>query len=901
MTDPPSGARGRAVSPSRGESQLGCLLLLVLFVAPLAQSAAQTTQSKEATADAARVAFATLAAPEPPHIDGRLDEEAWAAAVPQSDFTQRDPHEGDPGSERTEFRIMYTDAAVYVGIRAYDSQADQISAQLTRRDEDSPSDWVGVGFDSYHDRRTAFVFVVNAAGVKRDIYFFDDNNEDTSWDAVWDVATSRDAEGWTAEFRIPFSQLRFPAASEYRFGLQVYRKLNRRNEEQFWRLPPKDQSGFVSLFGELVGIEGISPPRRIEVMPYVSATGAWQPSEEGNPFATGTDHSGRAGADFNIGVTSNLTLSATINPDFGQVEADPAVVNLTAFETFFPEKRPFFNEGIDIFRFPIMLGDGPDANEQLFYSRRIGRAPQGEADERGGYTESLRETTILGAAKLSGKTPSGWTVGLIGALTAEEQAEVVDSLGTFHKDVVEPRSGYFVGRLARDFRDGQTQVGLFTTVVDRALPGNLMDLRSSAYAGGLKWSHRFRNDTWSVGGWFVGSHVRGSPEAIEETQTSSAHYYQRPDNDYVTFDPTRTSLSGYAGQLTFGKHAGNWRFSTGIDTRSPGFEVNDMGFQRDADRTIQFVWLNRRWLQPGKVFRDFNINFNQYSAWSYGWDRLGLGGNVNVNFTLLNYWSGYFGMETDFGGLSKTALRGGPALQQPNGLFSWAGFHSDSRKSVRGGFNTFFSWHNESGSWVYGLSPNISARPATNIDLTLAPSLFRQLDTWQYLDEAEALGTDQYIFGKLEQTTLNMTLRANLTFTPDMSLQVYAQPFISSGDVVGYRRVADPRADRFENRFEDFDPAQVTEDQEDVYIDIDRDGASDIEIENPDFTFVSFRSNVVLRWEYTLGSTLFLVWQHGQEDDYKDGRFRLGSGLRNLFSADQENTFVIKFNYWLSL
>jgi hypothetical protein len=430
----------------------------------------------------------------------------------------------------------------------------------------------------------------------------------------------------------------------------------------------------------LVGIEGINPPRRVEIMPYVSATGAWEPGEDGNPFQTGTDHTGRVGADFNIGVTSNLTLSATINPDFGQVEADPAVVNLSEFETFFPEKRPFFNEGIDIFQFPIALGDDPHASEQLFYTRRVGRAPQGEADERGGYAESLRETTILGAAKLSGKTPSGWTVGLIGALTAEEKADVVDSAGALHRDVVEPRSGYFVGRLARDFRDGQTQVGLFTTVVDRALPSNLTDLRSSAYTGGLTWSHRFRNDTWSVGGWFVGSHVRGSPESIEDTQTSSAHYYQRPDNDYVTFDPTRTSLSGYAGQLTFGKHAGNWRFSTGIDTRSPGFEVNDMGFQRDADRTIQWVWLNRRWLQPGKVFRNFNITSLQYSAWSYGWDRLGLGGNINLNFTLLNYWSGYFGAEKSLAGLSTTALRGGPALKEPSTLHSWAGFHSGASR-----------------------------------------------------------------------------------------------------------------------------------------------------------------------------------------------------------------------------
>ena len=582
------------VLPERfGSSSISCrpaaaglvLAALAVFSGPRNVVAQQQSVSS-LSGSPTTVAVAVRANPESPDIDGRLDDEAWKPAPVISDFTQRDPNEGEPGTERTEVRVIYTDAALYVGVRAFDSQADQIIGHLTRRDEWSPSDWIGVAIDSYRDRRTAFLFMVNAAGVKRDIYLFDDNNEDESWDAVWEVATSRDPEGWTAEFRIPFSQLRFPNADQVEFGFNVYRQINRLNEEQYWRVPPQNQSGIVSRFGDLVGIENIKPPRRVQVMPYVSATGAWEPAEAGDPFRTGSDQNGALGADINAGVTSNLTLSATINPDFGQVEADPAVVNLSAFETFFPEKRPFFNEGLDIFRFPIGLGDGDGANQQLFYTRRIGRAPQGSADPRGGHAETLQQSTILGAAKISGKTPGGWTVGLAGALTAEEKADVIDSVGALHQDVVEPRTKYLVGRLARDFRSGLTQVGVFGTAVDRSLTDNLDFLRSAAYTGGLNWSHRFLDDTYSISGWVVGSHVRGSEQAITLTQLSSARYYQRPDNDYVTFDPTRTSLSGFAGQFIASKQAGNWRYSAGVDTRSPGFEVNDLGFQQDADRTI---------------------------------------------------------------------------------------------------------------------------------------------------------------------------------------------------------------------------------------------------------------------------------------------------------------------------
>ena len=879
-------------------SLLGVALLAATFAfaAPLVAQ----IQSRNGGGDTgAAFAVAVRAVPSGPTIDGRLDDEVWRSAIPFGDFTQREPVEGDAPTEDTEVRVLYTDAAIYVAVRAWDSHADQIAAQLTRRDMDSPSDWLGIGIDSYLDRRTAFVFLVNPAGVKRDVYVYDDGSEDDSWDAVWDVAIQRDDEGWTAEFRIPFSQLRFPNADQHRFGFNVYRKINRTNEELFWRVPPKAEPGFVSRFGDLHGIEGIRPPQRLEVLPYSVLTRATAPHEPGNPFQGGTSGSASFGGDLKFGLTSNITVDATLNPDFGQVEADPAVVNLTAFETFFPERRPFFNEGSDIFRFSIGLGDGDMENESLFYTRRIGRAPQGEADDRGGYAEQIPQTTIYGAAKVSGRTPGGWTVGLATAVTAEEEAQVVDATGTRYYDVVEPKSEYMVGRLARDYRGGLTQIGLFGTAVRRDLPDNLQYLRSSAFTFGTNWNHRFLNDTYSFAGRIVGSRVGGSEEAIEETQRSAAHLYQRPDNDYLTLDPTRTSLAGFASQISIGKIAGDWRFSTGFDTRSPGFEANDLGFMRDADRTIQWVWIQRRWQQPGKVFRSFFLNFNQWSVFNFGWDRLNLGGNLNLHFTLLNYWNGGFGFNSDRGGLSTVALRGGPGLLTPSSWNVWFNFNSDYRKPVRSGLGGHIWQQSETGSWSWGVRQNVSWRVAGNIEFTAAPGFNRNLDTWQYLQSETALGETQYVFGELLQTTASMMFRGNLTFTPTLSLQLYMQPFIATGAYRGYSRVNEPRGATWGDRLDSFAHDQISVDDGDVSVDLDRDGVADLDLGNPDFTYLSLRSNAVLRWEYLPGSTVFFVWQHGRSEFNNGGEFNLRSGASDLLTADATNTLLIKVTYWL--
>ncbi len=879
---------------------LGLISLFALWTGTLpAQQKAGSTAAPRTPAGTARAVPAT---PQAPVLDGRLDDPAWALATPITDFVQRDPVEGAAPSERTEVRFVYTDAALYVSVRAYDSQPDAIVGRLTRRDEFSESDWIFVAIDSYMDRRTAFLFGVNAAGVKRDVLLFDDDNEDVSWDAVWDVAVARDEHGWTAEFRIPFSQLRFAPAESHRFGLNVERRITRLNEVVQWRLLSRQESGVVSRFGDLTGIQGIRPPRRLEVLPYTVARQAFTPAQDGNPFATGRSSSATVGGDIVYGVTSNLTLNATVNPDFGQVEADPAVVNLSAFETFFPERRPFFNEGLDLFRFPLGVGDGDGMSEQLFYTRRIGRAPQGAADPRGGYAERVNQSTILGAAKLTGKTPGGWSVGLLSAVTAEERARVLDEDGLPHIDVVEPQTTYLVGRLSRDFRGGHTVVGAFGTGTLRNLPDNMQFLRSSAITGGANFLHRFRHDTYHVRAWVAGSHVSGSEDAIARTQRSSARYFHRPDATHVTYDPTRTSLDGWAAQLELAKRGGgNWRGAVGIDTKSPGFEINDLGFLPQVDRTMQWVWVQHRWMQPGKVFRRFTLNGNQWAVWNHAWDRNNVGGNFNAHALLRNYWNVSAGVNGNWGGLSTGALRGGPAIIVPPSINGWGFVGTDGRKSMSFGLNGWFWKQEAEATGSHGVSVSAAWRPAGNVDFRLAPSISWNRNDWQYVRSQDALSETQYIFGDLKQTTVATTLRSNVTFTPTLSLQLYAQPFISAGEYLEFKRVADPRAPEYRDRFDVFGEDRMTRDGNTVMVDLNRDGTTDLTFGAPDFRFLSFRSNAVLRWEYRPGSTLFVVWQHGRSDFTPEGHFDLGGGLGQLFRAPSENMLVVKVNYWLSL
>ena len=885
----------------------------VLFVsmgagpAPAAPAAREDTEKEDPGArpeSRPYRALASRATPGTPEIDGRLDEAAWALAVPITDFTQRDPDEGEPATERTEVRVLYDDGALYIGIRAYDTEPEKIVGQLTRRDLYSPSDWLVVSIDSYYDRRTAFEFRVNPAGVERDAFRFDDRNMDDSWNAVWDVATSVDDEGWTAEFRIPLSQLRFSEAPEQVWGFNVVRIIQRKNETDLWKPIPKDASGWVSEYGELVGIRGITPRRRLEVLPYVVAQQALTPAQDGNPFAKGSEMFGTMGGDVRYGLTNSLTLNMTLNPDFGQVEADPSVVNLSAFETFFTEKRPFFLEGQNIFDFSLSSFGGA---EQLFYSRRIGRSPQGFADPRGGFVDYPTNTTIIGAGKLSGKSANGWSLGVLEAVTAEERAVVIDGDGNRHEDVVEPLTNYGVFRVQKDFREGRSALGGIFTATNRSLPTDLNYLRTAAYAGGVDGRTRFWGDNWEVAGQVLASYVRGSPLAIASTQTSSARYFQRPDADHLVFDPTRTDLMGTSGALSVGKiGGGHWRGEITGEWASPGFEVNDLGFLRQVDQIRNAIWVQYREDQPGKIFRRYSVNYNLWNMMTFGGERAATGTNVNGNFSLLSYWGGFGGFNYQLPALSVRVLRGGPAMKVPASYNFWGGFFTDDRKPVIMELSGWV-WQDAERSYGRGVRLNFTLRPRANLRFSLGPTYDRNHDDWQYVTTREALGELRYFTGVLDQNTISLTTRLDWTFTPNLSLQLYAQPFISAGEYTAFANVAAPKADIYDGRFDQLGPDRLSFEPSDsperpglYHVDLNGDGTNDLTFADPNFSFRQLRSTVVLRWEYRPGSTLFFVWSQQKTLFDFTGDFNPRSDLSRLFDAVGDNIFSVKVNYYFN-
>jgi hypothetical protein len=843
------------------------------------------------TLDAVRVAEGVI------KIDGFVTEDPWLRAPVATTFVQYQPGDGNPASERTEARVLYGDDAMYVAMRAYESEPDKIAGQLTRRDQESYSDLLTVVIDSYFDRRTAFQFGVNPVGVKRDIYWFNDTEEDSGWDAVWDVATSVDAEGWTAEFRIPYSQLRFRDAPEQTWGINFSREIARKQETDVWAPTTRQDAAVVSRFGELRGLKDLASPNHLAMAPYTVARLERGPGDVANPFYSKNQTFGTVGADVKYGVTSDLTLDLTINPDFGQVEADPAQVNLSAFETFLPERRPFFVEGSSIFNFGIALGDGDGANESLFYSRRIGRSPQGSAEPDDGFAETDAQTTILGAWKLSGKTAGGWSIGALHALTSEETARVAPTGASQFDQSVEPLTNYGVLRVQKDFREGRSALGVIATTVNRDRQvADELELRHAAYTGGVDFRHRFADERYQISGYVLGSHVLGSEEAIAAAQESAVRYFQRPDAESFDFDPTRTGLSGGSAFFSIAKiGGGHWRFSTGLHTRNPGFEVNDIGYQRDADSFVNWGWVQYRQDTPQGPFRRWNVNLNGWTARNYDWDRTGLGGNVNGSFQLQNFWQGYAGVNLDGSGYSGRTLRGGPLFKTEGSVNFWGGLGTDSRKAVAGNFNTWGNVGRESNSWNLGMSPGVRFRPSGRATFQMGSSINWNVNDGQWVRAIEGDETD-YVFARIDQTTVGLSLRAEYAFTPTMSLQLYAEPFVSAGAYADYKRVADPRAERYQDRFAGL---ATRVDEGTVHTDVDGDGTEE-SFDRPDFNFKQFRSNAVLRWEYRPGSALFVVWSQGRNHFVENGDFRFGGDVRDLFGVAPQNVFMVKLSYWMS-
>ncbi len=846
-------------------------------------------------------------------IDGRLDEGAWARAGIVTDFIQMRPSPGSPASARTEARVLYDDDALYIGMFMADAP-DSIAAQLVRRDASGTfTDWAHVMIDSYHDRRTAFRFSVTPRGAKKDVLHYNDTQEDLNWDAVWDVATAVNADGWTAEFRIPLSQLRFSRGDGEGlvWGINFGREIARRGEWAWWSPVLPRVGGLVSQAGELIDLEAVRPPRRIEVIPYTVARVTAAPDQPGNPFYARRDGDAAVGGDLRLGIGSNLTLSATVNPDFGQVEADPSVVNLTAFETFFPEKRPFFTEGANIFSFRI--GTDDHSGENLFYSRRLGRAPQRFVAAPGGWTDVPETTTILGAAKLTGRTAGGWTIGALGAFTAREEARIartgVETLTT----TVEPRSQYGAFSLTRDFRRGRSSIGFLGTAVHRELddPG-LAFLRSSAWVGGVNTRHRFANDTWETSGYLAGSHIRGGEEAILRVQLAPGHYYQRPDAGHIEVDPTRTSLSGAIGQFILDKvGGGNVRGAIGTHFRTPGFEVNDVGFQQEADQAVVFANLRLHQFQPRGIFRSFHVGLNPSAAWNWDGDRVWTQLGSFGNYELRNFWGGGWWAARQFSALSPGTLRGGPAVQRPASWRFSTWLNSDRRKSVTGALSASGGAQDGTGAWDLSLRPSVSFRPSTQLNVTLEPGLGRARNTWQYLGQPVAGATPVYLMGELDQTTVSLTTRINYTISPTLSFELYAQPFLSGGDFTAFRTLGAARSGDFDERFPRIAAGALTYDAATrrYRADTNGDGSFETVFANPDFNFRQMRGNAVVRWEYLPGSTLFLVWGQSRTA-YLQGEpgdaFALGRDARRLFNSDDgfptpvTNVFLIKVSHWIN-
>ena len=881
------------------------LLILALLLLRATAGSAATTDPKVPTAPSASAAPVEEAI----SIDGRLTEDTWRLTPAITDLVQRDPDEGRPATERTEVRLVYDEEALYIGARLFDSQSGAIVRRLSRRDADSSSDLFRVYLDPHHDHKTGVLLRVSADGSLADSWLSNDFNRDASWDGVWEAATTVDAEGWTVEMRIPFSQLRFAPGDRQTWGLNVSRYIQRKNEEDWWVLVPKNDSRLVSAFGHLAGLDGIRPRRHVEMLPYVTAsvqrTGTARP---GDPFNRPSGMNGGAGMDFKWGMTSSFTLDGAINPDFGQVEVDPAVVNLSAFETFFAEKRPFFIEGSQQFanfgRSGLVLyGRFGATYPRLWYSRRIGRLPRLQAD--GDFVSQPTATTILGAAKVTGRTASGWNMSFVDAVTEQESARV--ALGESRTTAaVEPFTNYLAARASRDV-GGRAAVGVLVTSVNRRLQTD--DLRrsagSGAYAGGIDGNIFLdRQKAWVLSGSIAASHVTGGPAAIQTLQQASARYYQRPDATHVRFDPAATSLSGWTGQLNVNRTRGNLLVDAAVWAISPGFESNDVGYSPAADRVGAHTGWAWQKTTPDRWTRDRSLILVSRWLWNTAGDSLMHGYDVQLSATLRNYWnlSGSFAAELSH--LDDRATRGGPLMRSPGCLTASVSAGSDRRKrlglDIRGWYDA-----NTAGGWNWNVSPALAIRPSPSISVSVGPSLNRSRLVAQYVTgvvDPHAAGTygRRSIFSDLAMTEVSMVGRLNAIFTPRVSFELYAQPLVSSGRYWGLKEFSRPRA--FDFTTYGTDAGTVAYDGASKAYTIDPDGlgpASAFRVPDPNFSYKSLRINAIFRWEWRLGSTLYAVWSQQREDSQTTGAFGLGPDLRALGRAPGDHVFMVKLAYWL--
>ena len=846
-------------------------------------------------------------------LDGKLDEPVWRTGTSATAFVQRTPQNGSPASQKSEVRIAYDANALYVGVRNFDTAPDSIAQQLGRRDaEDLYADWFYVGFDSYGDKRTAFTFGVNPRGVLTDGYVTNDNLEDfdITWDAVWNVAARIDSAGWTAEFRIPLSQLRYDVVNGRGavrpWGINFTRTIARHGEDAYWAPTPADAPGFVSRFGTLTGLDSLRPPSRTEIIPYVRTQLESQPLSARNRFVPGQKLAGAIGGDARFKLPQSLTLTATVNPDFGQVEADPAVVNLTAFEVFFPERRPFFLENADGFAFGQTRTLNDNDPPRFFYSRRVGRAPQRRPT--GDSLQATRITTqtpILGALKLSGTTPSGWQVGVLNAVTAHEHADVQLTNGRLLREPVEPRANYHVSRLRRLLRGGNTGVGGFFADTRRDLSDTVLVTRlpRSATVGGLDWEHAWNNRTYAVSGVFSGSHVAGNEVVMRRLQTANYRSFQRPDADHLEFDPTRTSLTGHFLALSFAKLAGQRVLgSVTYEETSPGFESNDLGFQTRSDvRSLSSALRFRNPFQ-NSWSREWGAAVFQTASLNFAGDRVETRTSVLANTTLLNFWELSYRLSYSPETLNDRLLRGGPFALRPTETLHSIELSTDGRKPII--FNVeALRTTDRSGRDVHSVELEIDWRPLPQARIRVGPSYQGGITTGQYVQsvtDATATATfgRRYVFADVRQREARLDTRVDWTFSPWLSLQLFLQPFASAGEFSRFKEFTTPRAFAFAEYGRERGVA--TQGANGLTVDPDGRGpATAFLIPRQDFTVRALRGNAVLRWEYQPGSSLFFVWSQQRQVELDAVNFGVANQVGRAFADPGRHVFLIKYSRWI--
>jgi hypothetical protein len=831
-----------------------------------------------------------------PVIDGKLDDECWKKGTWASNFHQWIPKEGAKPTFPTELNIQYDDKNLYVAIRAYDGEPEKIMRLAGARDE-QVGDQVGVNFDSYRDYRTGFEFTVTAWGQKVDLVLFNPANWDFNWNPVWKVKTGLEDSAWVAEYEIPLSQLRYSRKDDQVWGLHVWRWISRLQEESDWEIQSKTGPGMLYNFGEMRGIKGLKKSRRLEISPYTLGDLKTMKVEPGNPFADkGKVWGGNVGLDAKVGLSSNFTVDLTVNPDFGQVESDPSVMNLTAFETFYEEKRPFFLEGLTIFDYKFN-------NNILFYSRRIGHAPSlSVAPNDNLFVDAPDKTSIISALKFSGTTSNGLSVGVIQSVTSNEFARLSDKDGNRSSLIVEPLTSYTVARIQKGYNAGNTVIGGMLTSTNRDISNsNLESLSTNAYTGGLDLLTHWKDKEFYIDARLIGSFINGSRQSITALQESSARYYQRPGASYLKFDSTATALSGYGGKFMIGKGSkGLWKYATGATWFSPGLELNDLGYMTTSDVINQDNVVSYGINQPFLIFSTCDISLEQLNTWNYNGEYLGSSANLTLTSVFKNQWNfaanEIYHTET----LDTKILRGGYAMIMPYTITSTGTLATDQTKKITGSLLGSYQYTGNNSARSYQVEPGITYRPINNLKIGVTANYMNNHDRLQYITTSYVVPGNRYILGTIDQKTLGLTFRVDLNVTPEFSVQYYGSPFVSIGKYSQLKFVTNPRSADYNNRFEIYQDQALSES---MYQLSDSYNGPEINyaIADPDFNFHQFRSNLVAKWEYRLGSFIYFVWSSDRTENTVQSNASIGESYKQIRSIFPNNIFLIKLNYWFSL